>query len=369
MPNVTDVQYGFPIVARAVPANSGMLGQSITEGIVQPAISEGNTDDRSKKPKIDGDAEHRARRSNRSIELPIPMPFQRSLLPRPIEYTPLSRTKSAPPRLSRVVSTPTIPTPITSLSSVRADTRVPAPDEQWNADLHKRIERDLLHIVEDVQIVRDIILSSQPTESSRGRAQRDYENSMNNIRTLAQEKFTYLWRNEMSERKRALSVVDSNSLDVVPQHQWFPDSIRKVEGERTSLISPGPGASQNDGVRRLPIKPSPQQLADIDSGFFKRAGGAQPHGDIEQDSDDNFEDRYRYYRIGGREGEDGRRGDTNTRQLLRSPLYPSNPSTKPSRVISSVPRWQFFSQRNTLSRQLQPLNFQPAEYDADLDSS
>ncbi|KAI0284671.1 hypothetical protein BGY98DRAFT_894231, partial [Russula aff. rugulosa BPL654] len=84
---------------------------------------------------------------------------------------------------------------------VRTDSRVVEPDDQWKADLRKRIEHDLIHMVSDAQIVRDIILNSQPSESSRERAHRDYEESMNNIRMLAQDEFTRLLRQEMSERK------------------------------------------------------------------------------------------------------------------------------------------------------------------------
>ncbi|KAF8502724.1 hypothetical protein F5888DRAFT_1607704, partial [Russula emetica] len=97
--------------------------------------------------------------------------------------------------LSASAPTPPPPPPI------RTDTRVVEPDEQWKADLRKRIEHDLLHMVEDAQIVHNTILNSQPSGSSRERARRDYEESMNNIRTLAQDEFTRLLRREMSERK------------------------------------------------------------------------------------------------------------------------------------------------------------------------
>ncbi|KAF8474348.1 hypothetical protein DFH94DRAFT_635932, partial [Russula ochroleuca] len=93
-------------------------------------------------------------------------------------------------------SAPTPPPP-----PIRIDTRVLEPDEQWKADLRKRIEHDLIHMVESAKIVRDTILNSQPTESSRERAERDYVESMNNIRTLAQEEFTRELRREVSERK------------------------------------------------------------------------------------------------------------------------------------------------------------------------
>ena len=64
-------------------------------------------------------------------------------------------------------STPTPPPPPRC-----TETRIVEPDGQWKADLRKRIEHDLFHMVEDAQIVRDTILGSQPSENSRERAQR-----------------------------------------------------------------------------------------------------------------------------------------------------------------------------------------------------
>ena len=52
-------------MGRATPANPDTLGQSSTEGIVQPAIPEENTSDMSEEPIIgfvDSDAERRPRR-------------------------------------------------------------------------------------------------------------------------------------------------------------------------------------------------------------------------------------------------------------------------------------------------------------------
>ncbi|KAI0280852.1 hypothetical protein BC826DRAFT_924086, partial [Russula brevipes] len=84
---------------------------------------------------------------------------------------------------------------------VRTDTRAVEPDEQWKAELHKRIEDGLRGMVEEAQTVRDTILNSQPSESSRELAFSNYEKSMNDIRTLAQDEFTRQLRIEMSERK------------------------------------------------------------------------------------------------------------------------------------------------------------------------
>ena len=177
--------------------------------------------------------------------------------------------------MSMLVSTPTPPP-----SYVRTDTRVAEPFERrkLEADLRKIVEHDLLHIVKDVQIVRDTILSSQSTESGRERTQREYEESMNNIRTLAQEEFARLLRQEMSERKRAL---DYNSLDVPRQQQWFLDNICEGDDQRTSLISTS--ASKNvEGV----LFTSPQQLADgerdtaerFEGGYGSAVADGEPDG-------------------------------------------------------------------------------------------
>ncbi|KAI0279244.1 hypothetical protein BC826DRAFT_876575, partial [Russula brevipes] len=75
------------------------------------------------------------------------------------------------------------------------------PDEQWKAELRKRIEDGLRNMVQEAQIVRDTILNSRPSESSRKLALSNYEKSMNDIRLLAQEEFTRQLHIEMSERK------------------------------------------------------------------------------------------------------------------------------------------------------------------------
>ncbi|KAH9962244.1 hypothetical protein BC827DRAFT_1130773 [Russula dissimulans] len=84
---------------------------------------------------------------------------------------------------------------------VCTDSRVLEPDEQWKADLPKRILNDLRHMVEEAQRVRDAILNSQPSESSRERTQREFEESMNNIRSLAQEQFNSQLCWEITKRK------------------------------------------------------------------------------------------------------------------------------------------------------------------------
>src|SRR5712672_1009621 len=118
------------------------------------------------------------------------------------------------------------PTPPPHPPPIHTDSRVLEPDEQWKADLRRRVEHELRHMVEEARTVRDAILNSQPPESSRERAQREFEESMNNIRSLAQESFNSQLCLEMNERKRALDYLeDSNSPEVVPQQQWFLDNI------------------------------------------------------------------------------------------------------------------------------------------------
>ena len=122
---------------------------------------------------------------------------------------------------------------------IRPDTRAFEPDDQWKADLRKRIEHDLLHMVLDAKRVRDTILNSQSSQRIRARAQREYDESMNNIRTLAQEEYIRRLRQEMSERKWALDVVESNSPDIARQQQWILDNIRKADEERIPFPSTG----------------------------------------------------------------------------------------------------------------------------------
>src|SRR5712671_7414700 len=84
---------------------------------------------------------------------------------------------------------------------VRADSRIIEPDDQWKRNLRGRIERDLKHMVDEAQTVRYAILNSQPPESSRERAQHEFEESMAKIRSLAQDQFNSQLRLEMTERE------------------------------------------------------------------------------------------------------------------------------------------------------------------------
>src|SRR6266851_5480216 len=157
------------------------------------------------------------------------------------------------------------PTPPPPPPPVRTDTRLVEPDEKWKADLRRHIEHSLRHMVEDAQNVRDTILNSQPSESSRENAHRAYEESMINIRTLAQEEFNRQLRTEMSERKWALDFVDSNSPDVALQQQRILDDIRKSNEERTPFGPPRaiPGAHPPplDDAVRFPKSGSPSSRA------------------------------------------------------------------------------------------------------------
>ena len=243
-------------------------------------------------------------------------------------------------------SAPTPPPP----PPVSTDVRVVEPDEQWKADLRKRIELDLLHMVSDAQKVRDAILNSQPPESSRERAHRDYEESMNNIRTLAQEEFTRLLRLEISERRWALDVVSSNSPDVVRQQQWILDKIRQGDEEQNPF--PPTDAPQNaEGI----LSSSPQQQSDGEQGPDERSEEEYGTDGVEDDEDESEE----MEESSDEDGEEGDEADHDPRQS-RPPSRPSVPMNQPLHSKSPV------SRRNAPSRQQQPPNSQPSEeYDDD----
>ncbi|KAN0111810.1 hypothetical protein V8E52_008190 [Russula decolorans] len=234
---------------------------------------------------------------------------------------------------------------------LRTDTRVIEPDDQWKADLRIRIEHDLLHMVEDAQIVRDTILGSRPPESSRERAQRDYEESLNNIRNLAQEEFTRRLRQEMSERRWALDSVVSNSPDVARQQQEILDSIRKAEEERMPF--PPTDAPQNaEGV----LSASPQQQSDSEQGPDESSEEEYGTGGLEDEEGESEE-------LGestDEEEEDGE--EDHERRQSRPPSRPSIPMIQPLHSKSPV------SRRNAPSRQRQPPNSRPAEDNDDDDA-
>ena len=176
-----------------------------------------------------------------------------------------------------MLSVPT-PTPPPPPPPFRTDAELEIePDKQWKADLRKRIEHSLREMVEDARTVRDNILSSQPPESRRERAMAQYNKSMNEMRIFAEEEFTRCLRQEMSERKWALNVVDLNSPDVARQQQWILDNIHKAEGQRTP--------SPLDHNRRAAgaLSGNPQQLGD---GERVSDGLAESEEEGEDDSDD-----------------------------------------------------------------------------------
>ena len=213
-------------------------------------------------------------------------------------------------------SPPTLPPP----PPIDTDTRVLEPDEQWKADLRKRIERDFLHMVEDARIARDTILNSQPSESSRERAQRDYEEIVDSIRTLKQDEFTRMLCQELSDRKRPVDVVDS-----------------------TPFLPPGAERSLCTGPEHL-LEREPASNESSEDGY--RTGGLE---DEDDGSDELGESAYEE-----EEEEDGPEGDPTTRQS-RPLSRPSIPLTQTFRSRSPV------SRRNSPSCQPQPPNFRPAK--------
>ena len=176
---------------------------------------------------------------------------------------------------------PSLASPSPSSSSSSSSPPPPAthleiePDDQWKVDLRKRV--DLLHMVEDAQMVRDTIVNSQPNEIGRERAQREYDKSMENIRTLAQDMFARQLRQDMSERKRALQVdvVDSNSLDVTQQLPKLLDHISKADEQCTFFVPPdGPLSAE----RVSPASPATGLIPIPTHSQFSRSTGSTSSG-------------------------------------------------------------------------------------------
>ena len=120
-----------------------------------------------------------------------------------------------------------VPAPTLLPPPVSTDSRLIEPNEQWKADLRQRIEHSLRHIFEDARTARDTIPNSDSSESSHEPAQREYEESMKAVQTLAQEEFDRELRIEMSERecngpRNPEGIVLSTTL----QHQGESDSER-----------------------------------------------------------------------------------------------------------------------------------------------
>jgi len=219
---------------------------------------------------------------------------------------------------------------------IRPDSRPLEPNEQWKADLRRSIEFAFRHMVEDAQNVRDTILNSQSSESSRERAHREYEESMNNIRMLAQEEFNRGLRIEMSERKWALDVVDSNSPDVARQQQWILDNIRKADDDLNHMPFADPDAPQNpEGVPSA----SPQE-----------------QGNSERASDESLEGGY-----GGTITEDGWDQSMEGEGEGVQPRQ-SRPTSRPNVSLTQTLRSRSpVSRRDAQSRWGQPPNLRSAE--------
>ena len=200
-------------------------------------------------------------------------------------------------------------------------------------------------MIEEAQTVRDAILNSQPSESSRERAQREFEESVNNIRSLAQEQFNSQLRLEMNERKWALDLVDSN---VVRQQQWILDNIHK-HNERTP-ITPHDAPKNSEGGFSV----IPRQQGDSERGshenFEERygSGGIDDEGDEPDESTGEEE-----------EEEEGEWGDS---RQSRPPLRSKFSLIQGLRSRSPISRNTF------LSRQRQPSNFQSGEDNDDEDA-
>jgi hypothetical protein len=181
---------------------------------------------------------------------------------------------------------------------VRTDDRLIEPNEQWKADLRKRIELGLRHMVEDAQLTRNAILNSQPSENSRECALRDYEESMNTIRMLAQDEFNRQLRTEISERKWVLGshVVDSdsNSPDVARQQQWILDNIRKTDEQRTPLNHTDDPQNADDV-----LSTSPQQLGDSERGTDGSSEGEYGSDGLEDEASESDPSRESEEESGG----------------------------------------------------------------------
>ena len=241
----------------------------------------------------------------------------------------------------RSASAPTLPP-----SPLRANTRLVEPDEHWKADLRRGIEPNLRHMVEDAQTVRDTILSFLPSGSSSERAQREYDETMNDIQTPAQEEFNHELQIEMSEPKWALDVVDSNSPSVTRQRQWIFDNIRKADEDRTLFVNPN---APKNAERVLSANP-------------------QEHGGSERASDECLEGGYGSVRPGdGDSGSDQsveseeEEWDVRPRQS-RPPSRPNVSLTQPLHSRSPV------SRRDAQSRQRLPSNFRSEEDHDDEDA-
>ena len=244
---------------------------------------------------------------------------------------------------------PTLPLPPVPT----ADIHLVEPDEQWKADLRRRIEHDLRHMVEDAQNVRDTSLNSQPSESSRECAQRRYEESMNNIRMLAQGEFNRELRVEMSERKWALDMVASNSPEVARHQQWILDNIRKADDDSTPSVHPD---SPQKPERVLPANPQKQDDSkrssdeSLEGGYGSARSEDEGGGPVKSMGREERGEAERE-----REQKEGEVGGDVQHSQPRPPSCPNGSSTQPFPSRSPV------SRRDAQSQQQQPTNLQSEE--------
>src|SRR5712671_5760272 len=239
------------------------------------------------------------------------------------------------------------PTPPPHPPPIHTDSRVLEPDEQWKADLRRRVEHELRHMVEEARTVRDAIFNSQPPESSRERAQREFEESMNNIRSLAQEQFTSQLRLEMNERKWALDLVDSSNSPEVVQQQQILDSIHKPDEQRPPFTPHDALQNSEEGLSIIPRQQGDSERGSDESfeeGY--RSGGTDDQGDGSDESTGEEDEE--------EEGEEGR-GERDTQ-----PRH-SRPHSRSNTLIQALHSRSPVSRKNFPSRQRQPLNFQPGE--------
>lgn len=114
---VAGVRYSLPIMARAIPANPNMLGQSSMEGISHRAIPERDISNMSNEPIIglgDGVARHHARRARPGVKSIIPTnPPPIRLAPSPSPH-PLSSSPCNNPPYPTLLNNPFGPTPFDS---------------------------------------------------------------------------------------------------------------------------------------------------------------------------------------------------------------------------------------------------------------
>ncbi|KAA1473617.1 hypothetical protein DENSPDRAFT_780367, partial [Dentipellis sp. KUC8613] len=103
--------------------------------------------------------------------------------------------------------------------SARLKPKDAEPDEQWKADLRKRIEVGLRDMVEEAKKARDAARADARDEAAEARVTEDYEARMATIRKLAQDEFNTQLHKETLERQWALGQVVGE--------QWSDEVVRQ----------------------------------------------------------------------------------------------------------------------------------------------